>query len=275
MPKGYKVLVVDDDALVRDSMKYLLSEDDYQVTVAGSGTEALELIDKDSYDVILTDLRMPDMSGIELLRRIRGKKCKTPVAILTAYGTVEAVVEALQNGAYNFITKPLEIKEIRKVVAKGVKSNIAIVGSQRVIPFGSVELSFKFPSDPTLVGGVIYHIINNVEAFGYEVSNIRLSLDEAITNAIEHGNKLDPQKTVGVRCGIDGERFWARVEDEGDGFRWREIPDPRSMEALFEKRGRGIFLMRYYMDEINFNDKGNVVTMIKYRSSPKDSAGSP
>jgi serine/threonine-protein kinase RsbW len=96
-----------------------------------------------------------------------------------------------------------------------------------------------------------------------DLFSIRLALEEAITNAIKHGNKLDASKKVVVRFGTDGTQLVIQVEDEGTGFDPTSVPDPTAEENLERESGRGLLLMRYYMDNLEYNPRGNCVTMIK------------
>jgi serine/threonine-protein kinase RsbW len=91
-----------------------------------------------------------------------------------------------------------------------------------------------------------------------------LSLEEAVINAIKHGNELDDTKKVVVGFAIDDERAIISVADEGEGFDPASVPDPTLDENLIAMSGRGLSLIRAYMDEVRFNDKGNDITMIKY-----------
>jgi serine/threonine-protein kinase RsbW len=92
-----------------------------------------------------------------------------------------------------------------------------------------------------------------------------LALEESLFNAARHGNKLDPEKTVTVDFLINSEKIDLTVTDQGDGFDPEELPDPRKHENLYKYGGRGVLLMRSYMDVVEFNEKGNQVHMVKYR----------
>ncbi|MCC5829744.1 MAG: ATP-binding protein [Phycisphaeraceae bacterium] len=94
---------------------------------------------------------------------------------------------------------------------------------------------------------------------------IRLALDEALANAIHHGNREDPAKKVTIQVAIDDEKLVLTVADEGAGFKPCQIPDPTIEENLERPNGRGVMLMRAYMTEVNFNEVGNQVTLIKRR----------
>jgi serine/threonine-protein kinase RsbW len=92
---------------------------------------------------------------------------------------------------------------------------------------------------------------------------VRLALEEAVVNAIRHGNKLDPEKKIFVSYLVEDARITVSVEDEGPGFDLDSVPDPTAEENLEADHGRGILLMRVYMDEVVYNERGNKVTLTK------------
>src|SRR5687768_15824579 len=95
--------------------------------------------------------------------------------------------------------------------------------------------------------------------------SVELALEEALVNAIKHGNQLDPAKRVFVRYEITGDRFDIRIEDEGPGFNPADVPDPTAPENLERPCGRGLLLIRYYMTEVSFQDNGRTIAMHKRR----------
>ncbi len=108
-------------------------------------------------------------------------------------------------------------------------------------------------------------VLSEVEALGYRAEAafaIRLSLEEAITNAIKHGNKNDRSKRIVLRYRVDDEKAVIRVADEGAGFNPSHIPDPTAPSRLSMPNGRGIMLMRAYMDEVRYNSRGNEVRLV-------------
>ncbi|MCD6505305.1 diguanylate cyclase [Candidatus Poribacteria bacterium] len=111
-----RILVVDDDKLVLQLFIETLSEEGYNVDGASSGTEALDLLRRNQYEVILTDLKLPEMSGIEILKKAKSKDPNVEVIIITAYGTIDLIVEAVREGAYDFIVKPAELSRISLAV---------------------------------------------------------------------------------------------------------------------------------------------------------------
>lgn len=121
---------------------------------------------------------------------------------------------------------------------------------------------------------VIAAIIQDVEQQGYDprlVFGIRLALDEALQNAIHHGNHDDPHKQITVEYSVTQQHFRTSITDEGRGFAPDKLPDPRADENLEKLSGRGVMLMKAYMSRVDFNEQGNRVTLVKMRqcSLPK------
>ena len=101
----------------------------------------------------------------------------------------------------------------------------------------------------------------------HDLFSIRLAMEEAVVNAIEHGNELDSAKRVHVVCRISEESAFIQVTDEGPGFNPDAIPDPTDQDHLECPGGRGVMLMRSFMTEVYFNEKGNRVTLVKQRTT--------
>lgn len=123
-----QILVVDDEKTLRHFLKLHLQEQDYHVTEAANGATALRLIDKNRFDGALIDLRLTDMNGLDVVRYLRKKSPQTRIIILTAYGTLDSAIEALRQGAHDYLTKPFNTDELLASVADGL-------ASQAVEPF--------------------------------------------------------------------------------------------------------------------------------------------
>jgi DNA-binding NtrC family response regulator len=119
---GSSVLIVDDERTLARAVKAFLSEAGYEAEVAGDGERALELLPLLRPDVVFTDVRLPGMSGIDLLRRIREFDPAIPVIIMTAYGTIEGAVEAVKLGAFDYMKKPVDLEEL-KLLADRAREN--------------------------------------------------------------------------------------------------------------------------------------------------------
>ncbi len=125
------------------------------------------------------------------------------------------------------------------------------------------------PSDLEAARDLAEELLDQVETKGFAQSvcfAIRLAVEEALVNAIKHGNHFDRDKKVTVSADIVPDEATVTVADEGDGFDPSDIPDPTADENLEKPSGRGIMLMRTYMDEVVYNPRGNQVRMVKHRS---------
>ncbi len=116
-----RILVVDDDESLRRVTQVQLEQSGYRVLTAVNGEEGLRALEQSGADLVLTDLKMPGMSGLELLKRIRAEYAGTTVIVMTAYGTVETAVQAMRAGAYDYITKPVNIDELRLTIARALE----------------------------------------------------------------------------------------------------------------------------------------------------------
>ncbi len=135
---------------------------------------------------------------------------------------------------------------------------------------GLVHKSKVVASCVSAIERICRELLDDVAGCGFdedEVFGIHLALEEALVNAIKHGNKTDEHRSVSIEYFITPEKFDISVSDEGPGFTPEKVPDPRSEENLYKSNGRGLLLMRSYMDVVEHNDKGNCVHMIKYRSN--------
>ncbi len=124
MSAASRILVADDEPNLRRVLAAILARDGYEVVQAADGAEAIERLD-DSIDVVITDLKMPKVGGMEILERVAGDHPRAPVIMITAFGTVDSAVTAVKAGAFDYIEKPFEQEQIRCVVDKAVKQSIA------------------------------------------------------------------------------------------------------------------------------------------------------
>lgn len=115
------ILVVDDEGAIRYSISKTLQRVGYQVHTAASGEEALEMMQRQAYDVVLTDIRMPGLSGVDLLRRIKERAPDAVVILLTGYASLETAIESLRLGAHDYLVKPSSSQDIRNSVAQGLE----------------------------------------------------------------------------------------------------------------------------------------------------------
>jgi DNA-binding NtrC family response regulator len=112
------ILVVDDEESSRIGLSKILDKSGYKVLTAENGKEALEKLKEEDFDLVITDMKMPQMDGIELLKEIKQSKSRVGVIIVTAYGEVDSYLEAMNLGAFEYLNKPIKVDELKKVINK-------------------------------------------------------------------------------------------------------------------------------------------------------------
>jgi serine/threonine-protein kinase RsbW len=134
-----------------------------------------------------------------------------------------------------------------------------------------ISRSIALESTPLALIEAYRRILSKLEANGFskeDIFAVHLALQEAFTNAITHGNKMSPNKEVKIDYSVGSDKFEVSMTDEGEGFDPDVVPDPRYGENLYKPAGRGLLLMRSYMDVVEFNEHGNSVYMARYRGKP-------
>src|SRR6266403_4847499 len=123
MPKTAHVLLIEDDASLAANLCDVLKEDGFKVTVCNRGDEGLRRASKDEWDVVLTDLRLPGLGGLELVRQLHDTQPRLPVVLMTAHGTIETAIEATKLGAYDYLQKPFEMRARISVLHRAVAAS--------------------------------------------------------------------------------------------------------------------------------------------------------
>lgn len=118
MKKGYNILVIDDEPMIRLTVVDALEEEGFATSAATTGKEGLQMIMGDSFDIVITDLRLPDMDGLQILKEAKKHSVMTEVVIITAYASVDSAIEAMKNGAYDYLAKPFTTEELLLVVSR-------------------------------------------------------------------------------------------------------------------------------------------------------------
>ncbi len=134
-----------------------------------------------------------------------------------------------------------------------------------------ISRSIAVESTPSAIIGVCRHILAELEANNFsqdDIFAVHLALEEALINAVEHGNKMDPDKEVKIDYSVDMDKIEISVTDNGNGFNPNTVPDPRYGENLYKSGGRGLFLIRSYMDVVEFNERGNRMHLVRYKKKP-------
>ena len=268
--KQINVLIVDDDKDVLSTLSEILSELRLNPVTAGDGAEAIEKVKTRQIDLIITDLMMPNVDGLELIQRTRQLNVNIPIAVISGHGEVKNVVNALSRGAYNFVTKPFTIKEIENVVKRGLRLREFSLGTHRLLEGIKNYTEMEIPSYPHLLPSAGLYIVRECQWRGIEdeavLSNISICIDELLNNALMHGNDLDETKKILVKIIFDHAKVTLHIEDEGEGFDYKNLISDFSENAETLPTKRGLFIVNYLMDELSFNEKGNRVTTAKYLS---------
>jgi DNA-binding NtrC family response regulator len=118
MPDKPRILVVDDEPVVRESLQGWFAEDGYPVEIAENAREALEKLQESSWDILLTDVKMPGMDGLELQQQVKKLAPEVTVIIMTAYASVDSAMQAIKEGAYDYVTKPLDPEDLTQIIER-------------------------------------------------------------------------------------------------------------------------------------------------------------
>jgi nitrogen regulation protein NR(I) len=192
-----RVLVVDDETNLRKVLAAILRKDGYEVALAEDGEQALAEFEKNGADVIISDLVMPKLGGMDLLTRVRAQRADVPVILITAHGTVDSAVEAIKNGAFDYITKPFEHSEIRAVVAKAARTQEANQG--HVAPDGSARKAIVGG------GGRMEDIFKIIDKVADTPSTVLITGEsgtgkELVATALHQGSSRRDKPLIKINC---------------------------------------------------------------------------
>jgi anti-sigma regulatory factor (Ser/Thr protein kinase) len=244
--------------------------------------------------VVITDLQMPEMDGLELVEAIRDQYPKLPVIIMTAVGSEELAAAALRSGASSYVPKRHLVKDLARVVRR--QFGLASLDQERPVPesLQEVRTQFVLDNDCSRIAPFIQYLKDDLVRIGIlretTIMHVGVALEEAVTNAIHHGNlglgselhdtdaqafaallhersQQPPYCDRRVRFVAELSRSGARyvVRDDGEGFDTSKLPDLTDPACLDQSRRRGLVLIHAFMDEVSHNDVGNQIIMIKRR----------
>lgn len=303
------ILIVDDEKIIRDLLCAMLKEaGDYKLLTAINGKEALKIcMSEENIDLVFSDLRMPVMSGMELLVKLRKNRPEIPVVILTGYGRREDVIEALRLGASNFLLKPQEVDMVYTVASKILRMRHQEKMEKMILDFFVEDHQmFSIPNDLHYTLPIIDLLTDKILLLGIcnkaELTNLRFALDEALVNAVVHGNleiqssakgatldemmqfnnlvkerSLEPgfsDRKVTITRHLTNEFVIFSIEDQGRGFDWRTLPKTLDDMEILSNYGRGLFLIRAFMTRVEFNDKGTRITLVKEKPDSNTNSNS-
>lgn len=296
-----KVLVVDDAAIDRRLAGGILERhNEMAVEYAENGLEALGVIERGVPDVVVTDLQMPEMNGLELVEQVRRRFPLLPVVLMTAHGSEDIAVQALERGAASYVPKSKLAGDLLDTVENVLAIARADRRHERLMECVTrVESTFILDNDAALIPPLVDYLQEHVTRMRLcdETGRIRvgIALEEALLNALYHGNLeittnelrdtssslLSPEgpnlveqrrtqspyknRRIHIQATISPKMAEYVIRDEGPGFDPAVIPDPCDPASLERESGRGLVLMRTFMDDVRFNEAGNEVTLIKHR----------
>jgi len=262
-----RILIVDNNDELRVLLEQALGRLGHEVIVTGEREKALRRDDLDSFDLIISDLSEAEVNG-EPISELHRKHLVTP---LSEENNGTGVIKAFKMGAANYSRMPYNRDELREIVEQTLANKLRYVDDTSAFSHVHEKIEFELPSDLALMNGVLDYLQERVAKLGLirpERSNLFVALDEAFVNAVKHGNKNDLTKLVKITAELSSNEAAFTVEDEGEGFDIREIPNPCDPENLFRTSGRGVLLIYNIMDEVEYNAQGNRVKMIKRPESP-------
>lgn len=293
------ILVVDDSPIDRRLASGLLTRAGFTTRVAENGDEALASLAVERADLVVTDLLMPKMDGLTLVETVRARYADIPIILMTAHGSEDIAVRALQRGAASYVPK----RDLARSLADTVRSILSVRNFDEAPLSVRAQGSTRWDlgnhlAEVTPVVSLLETHLARI-ALVDETSRIQVSvaLREAIVNAMLHGNlgmssdlkeadpdahdrlaeerrSLSPYRERRVRVTMTekpGEVTYV-VSDDGPGFDLGTVPDPTDLANLERTSGRGLFLIRTFMDEVTHSDGGRTITMVK-RGSTGGSAG--
>jgi len=292
---SFKILIADDEEPIIDSLSQHFTRWGYTCEGAADGEEALARIMASPPDLLVTDIKMPRLDGLQLIGKIKDEGLELPVVVITAYFDIENAITALRLGAVNFFKKPFDFPAIHNAVFKLEKMKASRIERVAVLNYlEKGDMRFVIPSNIDLIDGVSNYVTERAVEFGVIPSNqkfyIQLAIDEAISNAILHGNlrikELEAdadnagktrEELYRLRCSqpdyatkkvyvdaiVNPGKLEVAVTDEGHGFDYSLLPDPTDDTNVFDYHGRGIFVMRNIMDYVEFSNKGSSIRLIK------------
>ena len=273
-----QILIVEDDRAIRHLVTEVLKSAGYAVDNAADGVEALQKVSKGSFDLMLLDIWMPNMNGLDVLAQLRGKPGAPRIIVMTADNTPETMLRALREQAYRCISKPFQPKTLVDTVRN------ALAAGPTAPP---IEVVSALPDWIELLVPCDFDAADRIQAFLAQLKTdlsdeVREALGRAfrelLLNAVEWGGKLDPTRKVRIACLRMKRMILYRIQDPGPGFKVEELPhaavsypsdQPFEHVRVREEKGMrsggfGLMLTQALVDELIYNESRNEVVFVKY-----------
>ena len=289
-----RILVVEDSRTQATQLRMLLEKNSFEVDVASNGAEALAHFASFSPDLVLTDMQMPEMNGLELVDAASLQYNDVPIILMTAQGSDELAVEALNHGAAAYIPKT----RLNEVLLDTISEVLGLLRADRTYSeligcLHFTEFRFALPNETEMIDPLVdlmQQMATGMNLCG-PIERVRLgmALKNALTNAMFRGNlelgsdllkrTSEDSKLVAQRlkespycdrrvfflAELSDDQACFTIRDQGPGFDTSALPEPGDPFQLDREGGCGLVLMRSFMDTVDFNDEGNEVTMVKRR----------
>jgi len=273
----HKILVADDDRPTRFAISSMLKKAGYAVTAVGDGAEALHKIQKTNFALAFLDIWMPELTGLEVLARIRAGESHPKVIIMTSDSTPENVLRAIREQAYEYVSKPFPPKEAVELAERALKQDAS--PPIEVISAKPHWLELLIPCTREAAERIQSFLMNLDADLPDDMRNtIGSAFRELVLNAVEWGGKLDPNRKVRIAYVRSSRMLLYRVADPGPGFSFRDLAhaavgqpadDPVAHMAVRDQLGIrpggfGIAMTRSMADELIYNEAQNEVLFVKY-----------
>lgn len=274
-----RILLVDDDRAFRHAIGTLLTEAGHTVLQAADGPEALALVKREAVDLMLLDIGLPGMSGLEVLTGVRAMAAPPRVVIVTADDTPETLLKAVRSQADRYVRKPFAPTAIVQIVSEALRAEPAAS-----LP---IEVVSARPEWVEIVAPCSLAVADRIQAFVMQLEtnlpeDLRESVGDAfrelLCNAVEWGGRLDPTRKVRISCLRAKRMLLYRIADPGEGFDIESLShaaisnaegDPLQHAFVREEKGLrpgglGLAITRTLVDELIYNEARNEVVFVKY-----------
>jgi CheY-like chemotaxis protein/anti-sigma regulatory factor (Ser/Thr protein kinase) len=276
---GRHILLVDDDRGLRHVLSTLLTQAGHVVDVVGDGPDAIAELSRGPFDIVLVDIGLPSMSGLEVLEYARALPVAPLVIVMTADDTPETLLKAVKRQAFRYVRKPFAPNTVVDIVQDAVDSAAAAALSFEVISAKPEWLEFLAPCSLEMAERLQSFVMHLEADLPVKVrESVALAFRELLNNAIEWGGKLDPSRKVRISCVRAKRMLIYRISDPGEGFdidRLRHAAtsnpaddptrhmDVREAQGL-RPGGYGLAMTRSLVDELIYNESRNEVMCIKH-----------
>ena len=202
MPDRGKVYVIDDDEAMRDSLNFLLDSASYEVTLFDSALKFLDALPGLAFGCVVSDVRMPGLDGIELLKRMKADHCTFPIVIMTGHGDVPLAVEAMKLGAVDFLEKPFEDDRLIGMIDAALRQAESSARSEAVMLDVAARVTTLSPRERQVMDGLIAGLSNKLIAKEYDISPRTIEVYRANVMTKMQAGSLSELVRLAMRAGV-------------------------------------------------------------------------